>query len=466
MKSEWTAGWRPGLAAFWTIWSGQALSLVGSQAAQFALIWWLTLHTGSPTVLSTATLLALLPSILFGPLIGALVDRWSRARTMVIADGAVALGSLVLMVLFLSGRATTSAVLAFILWRAIGGAFHAPAMLAATSLLVPVERLARVQGLNQMLQGGLGIFTAPLGAVLLGLVGMAGAMAVDVLTALCAIVPLLFVPVPEPVKEVTGIAPGRAPVRRDIAAGFRYLRSLPGPMALIGFASVVNLFLVPAFALLPLLVLQELRGDASHQAWLGSAFSVGVLAGGLALGTLASSRSRVRTALGSLVGLGLATIALGVSPAGFFSAAVTAILAVGALSAMVNGSLAVLLQATIAPEYQGRVFTLLMSVAGAMTPIGLLLATPLADLAGVRAWYIAGGFVCAAMGTAAFFVRPIVRIEDGAGAGIACASSDSGTSPRGSSSRVPSTVRALSPLASGFARGRARSSPRSGEKER
>jgi MFS transporter, DHA3 family, macrolide efflux protein len=66
----------------------------------------------------------------------------------------------------------------------------------------------------------------------------------------------------------------------------------------------------------------------------------------------------------------------------------------------------------ITPEYQGRVFTLMMSVAGAMTPIGLLLATPLADLAGVRAWYIAGGFVCAAMGTAAFFVRTIVRIEE------------------------------------------------------
>ena len=413
-EPEGTAGRTPGLEAFWTIWSGQALSLVGSQVSQFALIWWLTLETGSPGVLSMATLLALLPTVLLGPLVGALVDRWSRARTMIIADGAVALGSLVLMVLFLSGRATPGAVLAFILWRAIGGAFHAPAMMAATSLMVPVEKLARVQGINHMLQGGLGIFTAPLGALLLGVVGMAGAMAMDVLTAFCAIVPLLFVPVPEPAKEAPGIVPG--PLLREIAAGFSYLRALPGPMAIIGFASVVNLFLVPAFALLPLLVLQELRGDASHQAWLGSAVSVGVIAGGLALGTLASSRSRVRTALGSLVGLGLATIVLGGAPAGFFPAAVAAILAIGAFSAIANGSFAVLLQATIAPEYQGRVFTLMMSVAGAMTPIGLLLATPLAELAGVRAWYIAGGFVCAAMGTAAFLVRSIVRMEVGAAA--------------------------------------------------
>jgi DHA3 family macrolide efflux protein-like MFS transporter len=91
--------------------------------------------------------------------------------------------------------------------------------------------------------------------------------------------------------------------------------------------------------------------------------------------------------------------------------AIAAMLVVGVFSATANGCIAAILQATIAPEYQGRVFTLVMSVAGAMTPIGLLLAAPLADLAGVRAWYLAAGVVCAAMGGAAFFVRPILQIE-------------------------------------------------------
>src|SRR5688500_4950099 len=106
------------LRTFWTIWSGQAISLAGSQASQFALVWWLTLETGSPAVLSTATLVALLPSIVLGPAIGALVDRWSRRLTMIVADGAVALGSLVLAGLFLTGRASTTVVLLFVLWRA------------------------------------------------------------------------------------------------------------------------------------------------------------------------------------------------------------------------------------------------------------------------------------------------------------------------------------------------------------
>jgi DHA3 family macrolide efflux protein-like MFS transporter len=397
------------LRTFWTIWSGQGLSLAGSQASQFALVWWLTLETRSAAVLSTATLVAVLPSVVLGPAIGALVDRWSRRVTMIVADSAVALGSLVLAGLFLTGRANTTLVLLFLLWRAIGGAFHAPAMLAATSLMVPVEHLSRIQGVNQMLQGGLGIFTAPLGALLLGLVGMTGVMVVDVVTALFAVLPLLFLRIPEPERRAAQT--GRARVVQDIGAGLRYVRGLPGHVALIGFAAGINLVMVPAFALLPLLVLQELRGDVGSQAWLTAAFSAGAIGGGLVLGVWGGLQSRVRTALAAIVGVGVATLALGATPAVLFPLAVAAMFVVGACAAVANGSIAAVFQATVAPDYQGRVFTLMASVATAMTPVGLLLAAPIADLAGVRTWYLAGGLVCAILGAATFLVRPILEME-------------------------------------------------------
>jgi len=65
---------------FFTIWVGQAFSLLGSNLVQFALVWWLTKETGSATVLATATLVALLPQIFFSPFAGPLVDRWDRRR--------------------------------------------------------------------------------------------------------------------------------------------------------------------------------------------------------------------------------------------------------------------------------------------------------------------------------------------------------------------------------------------------
>src|SRR5512137_606789 len=87
-------------AKFFTIWTGQAFSLVGSALVQFALVWWMTKTTGSATVLATATLVALLPQILLGPFVGALVDRWNRRLVMMVADGAIALATLVLAGLF------------------------------------------------------------------------------------------------------------------------------------------------------------------------------------------------------------------------------------------------------------------------------------------------------------------------------------------------------------------------------
>ena len=78
---------------FVTIWIGQALSLVGSQLVQFAIVWWLTKTTGSATVLATASLVGLLPSVILGPLVGTLVDRWNRRLIMIISDCGAALGT-------------------------------------------------------------------------------------------------------------------------------------------------------------------------------------------------------------------------------------------------------------------------------------------------------------------------------------------------------------------------------------
>ena len=88
---------------FFTIWTGQLFSLIGSHLVQFALVWWLTQTTGSATVLATATLVAILPGVVLGPFAGALVDRWNRRKVMIVADGFVALVSAWLAYLFWTG---------------------------------------------------------------------------------------------------------------------------------------------------------------------------------------------------------------------------------------------------------------------------------------------------------------------------------------------------------------------------
>jgi DHA3 family macrolide efflux protein-like MFS transporter len=83
----------------------------------------------------------------------------------------------------------------------------------------------------------------------------------------------------------------------------------------------------------------------------------------------------------------------------------------GFMSPIVNGSMSAVLQATVPPEMQGRVFTLLMSGVGLMSPLGLSVAGPLADALGVRFWFAAAGIAMAVLGVGAFFVPAILHLE-------------------------------------------------------
>src|SRR5512139_976991 len=113
--------WAP---RFFTIWTAQAFSLLGSQLVSFAVIWWLTQTTGSATVLATASLVGLLPQVVLGPLTGALVDRWSRRLTMIIADGMIALATIGLAILFALGHVQVWQVYALLFVRSVCGGFH------------------------------------------------------------------------------------------------------------------------------------------------------------------------------------------------------------------------------------------------------------------------------------------------------------------------------------------------------
>lgn len=394
---------------FFTIWSGQAISLLGSQLVQFALIWWLTRSTGSATVLAVASLVGLLPQVLLGPFIGAWVDRSNRRLVMMVADSLVALATLLLAALFALGWVQIWHVYLLMLVRSVAGGFHYPAMQASTSLMVPKEHLARVQGLNQMLHGGLNILSAPLGALLLELLDVQGVLFIDVFTALLAVAPLFFIPVPQPQRTPEVAADG---FWQDFRGGLRYALGWPGLVIIGVMAALINLLLAPASALIPILVTQHFNGQAWQLAWMQTASGVGVIAGGLALGVWGGFRRRIFTSLVGLLGIGAGSILMGLTPASAFLLGVGAMFLVGFFLPVANGPLLAAVQATVEPAMQGRVFTLIGSVSAGMAPVGLLIAGPVADRLGVLTWYLLGGVMCLLMGALGFFIPAVVHLED------------------------------------------------------
>lgn len=393
---------------FFIIWIGQSLSLVGSQLAQFALVWWVTETTGSATVLATATIAALLPGVVLSPIVGALVDRWNRRLTMIVADGFIALVGLWLAYLFWSGTMQIWHIYIVMFARSIGSAFHSPAMMASTSLMVPRQHLARVSGLNQTLNGALNIIAPPLGAFLMTVLPIYQIIAIDVLTAGFAIIPLFFIFVPQPKVE-----PGakQNALMTDVKEGFQYIRRWPGLVWLCIFAMLINFFASPAMRLLPILVTEYFQGTVMQLGWLNAAWGGGLLFGGILLGVWGGFKRRIYTALFGILGMGVGILVVGVTPQNAFFLAVLALLVGAVMSALCNGSLFAVMQATIEPAMQGRVFTIVGALSSAMMPLGMAGAGPLADILGVNMLFIIAGFAMLVMGGLGFTNRHILNFE-------------------------------------------------------
>jgi DHA3 family macrolide efflux protein-like MFS transporter len=395
-----------------TLWVGQVFSLLGSQLVQFALIWWLTQETGSATVLAMASLVGLVPQVLLGPFVGPLIDRWNRKWTMVLADTVVALATLALAILFWLGVAEIWHIYLILFIRSLGGTFHGPAMASSTSLMVPQEHLTRIQGLNQMLNGGLSIIGAPLGALLLQLLPLQGVLLVDMVTAAIAITTVLLVRVPQPRHEPAAhVDSAMGQYWHDLRAGLRYVLTWRGLLILMLMATFINLVLGPSMSFIPLLVTEHFQGTAWHLSAIEAALGIGVLIGGLLLGAWGGFKNRVYTSLCGLIGLGLSVLLVGLAPASLFPMAVAAMGLVGVMLAFTNGPIAAVLQGNVAPAMQGRVLSLLAAAAQGMMPLGLILAGPLADVIGVRAWFLIGGAVTLLMGLGGFLSSSLINIE-------------------------------------------------------
>jgi DHA3 family macrolide efflux protein-like MFS transporter len=405
---------------FFTIWIGQALSLVGSQVGGFALVWWLTQETGgSATILALMTFVAMLPGVILGPFVGALVDRWDRRRVMIVADGTIALFSAGLVALLWLDALQVWHIYVIMFVRALGGTFHFAAMQASTSLMVPKSQLSRVGGMNQTLRGALEIITPPVGALLMELIPLYAIMGIDVVTAAFAILPLFFIAIPQPPRRaVEGqpvLAERQSPVGtlfRDVKEGFVYIWHWTGLFIILLMATVLNMLANPAFSLLPILVKNHFAGGVLQLGWLSSSWGIGLIAGGLTLSVWGGFRRKIYTSLMGLVGMGLGTFVVGIASSNGFWLAWGGMLFAGFMNPIVNAPFMAILQSAVAPELQGRVFTAVSSMAGAASLLGMAIAGPVADWLGVQVWFAAMGVISVLMAVAMRSIPAVMQLED------------------------------------------------------
>ncbi|HEY0845845.1 MAG TPA: MFS transporter [Noviherbaspirillum sp.] len=128
--------------------SGAVVSMLGDQFTLIALPWLVLKMTGDTLVLGTVLALISIPRALFILIGGALVDRYSPKRVMMLTKHANTLLLALLAVLVLTGRLNLWMVYGFALVIGFATAFSIP---AGTSIMPHVIRREQLQAANSIL---------------------------------------------------------------------------------------------------------------------------------------------------------------------------------------------------------------------------------------------------------------------------------------------------------------------------
>ena len=375
---------------FYTIWAGQAVSLITSAILQMAIIFYLTEKTGSAMVLSMASLVGFLPYAVFGPAIGVLVDRHDRKKIMIGADLIIAVAGAVLAIVALFMELSVWMVMVVLFIRSIGTAFHSPALNAVTPLLVPEEQLTKCAGYSQSLQSISYIVSPAVAALLYSVWELNAIIAIDVLGAVIASITVAIVRIPKLGDQVQSLEPNFI---REMKEGIVVLRQNKGLFALLLLGTLYTFVYMPINALYPLISMEYFNGTPMHISITEIAFASGMLAGGLMLGRLGSYEKRVPLITGSFFMMGASLAIAGLLPPSGFIIFVVCCAIMGLSVPFYSGVQTALFQQKIKPEYLGRVFSFTGSIMSLAMPLGLILSGFFADRIGINHWFLISGIL-------------------------------------------------------------------------
>jgi len=387
-------------------WLGQQASLLGSSIAQFVIIWWITLETRSALYLSLASFLGLVPTVILAPFAGVLVDRWSRRALIGIVDFLQASATLVLIFLFQLGIVSIWHILTLLTLRGVFQAFHFPAVSAIVPLMIPKEKLSRMNGINYLCSGAVTLVGPVVAALLLGIWKAHQILWIDVATFIVALAPLLRIKIPSLRKEKD-----RSSFKEEFVEGFAFIKNTRGALPLLVLATVLNLLLAPLSTLLPYYVRFDHFGEASDLAFVLAFIQGGILAGGLLMSvTKGFKKKMVAIVLAMyIIFLGYALVAL--TPTGLFLFMAISGSIVAFCAPIANVTAQTILQIIVPLKIQGRVNSVAMALSSAATPLGMILSGTIVGLTGTANLFLG----CAALGvlilTLSWFFTDIKHLE-------------------------------------------------------
>ena len=376
-------GWRRDTTVFL---ASQTISLFGSSLVQYAIMWHLTLQTKSGSVMALAAVFGFLPQAVVSIFGGVWADRLNRKMLIIGADAMIATATLALALFMLAGADDLRLIYVALVIRSVGAGVQMPAVSALLPQIVPTHKLMRVNSINGTIQSAMMLIAPAAAAAVYAGSSIIAVFFVDIVTAVIGIGLLSLIAVPRLALLAGEEHPGYFD---ELVAGLRYAAAHTFVRWVLALYAVVFVLIVAPSYLTPLMIVRTFGDEVWKLTANEIAFSIGMIIGGALLAIWGGLRNRVAMMLASTVAFGGLSIALGLSTSlwVFFAFMFLVGLAVPFFS---TTSMTVL-QETVEPQMQGRVFGFLGIVVAVAMPMGMLVFGPLADKFTVEAVLIASG---------------------------------------------------------------------------
>lgn len=368
--------------------SGQIISLVGTQMTRIAMSWLVYRLTDSAILLGVVGFASQIPTFLLGPIAGVWVDRWDRHRTLVWTQALSMIQSLSLAALALTHTAKIWEIISLALFQGLVNAFDMPARQSFVVQMVDRrEDLGNAIALNGSMVNAAGLVGPALAGILIAAVGEGYCFLTDGISYIAVIISLLSM-------KIT-IPQARRPQREighELREGWQYVRGSLPIRSILTNLGIVSMFGMPYSILMPIFAVDVLHGGPNTLGFLMSAVGVGALVGTVSLTMRKTIVGLGRRIVVATALCGAALIAFGFSHMLWLSIAILPFLGFGLMQQMAPSN--TILQTIVDDEKRGRVMSFYSMAFLGMAPFGSLLAGNLAARFGAPRTVMIHGAVC------------------------------------------------------------------------
>ena len=354
-------------------WSGQLVSLLGSSVTSFVIIWWITLETESAMYLALASLVGFAPMIILTPFAGVFVDRWDRKKLIGVADFLQALVTILLIFLFSRSIVSVWYVLAVLALKGVFQAFHGPAVSAIVPVMVPEDKLSRVNGISFLLSGVVNLLGPIIAATLLEFWRIDQILWIDAATFIVAVIPLLMINIPSVRQNEDGTRDNLS-FREEFGEGLAFIKKARGFLTLLTLATALNFLLTPLSTQIPYFVKFDHFGEASDWALISVSVQVGMIAGGLLMSLIKGFKKKAVAIVISVYVIFAGYALIAITPTGQFWFMAVGGLILSVCLPVANVSIRTITQTVVPRKMLGRVDSVMGALSSAASPLGMILS--------------------------------------------------------------------------------------------